>query len=86
MTAYTSVIKAGKYEDDMIPKLAIHAFRHAFERACASSEVLYVKNQQLMRRMQNGQETAVKDLSQAYVAADHLPKVLKRKKKLEETV
>lgn len=46
MTAYTSVIKAGKYEDDMIPKLAIHAFRHAFERACASSEVLYVKNQQ----------------------------------------
>lgn len=86
MTAYTSVIKAGKYEDDMIPKLAIHAFRHAFERACASSEVLYVKNQQLMRRMQNGQETAVKDLSQAYVAAVHLPKVMKRKKKLEETV
>ncbi len=86
MTAYTSVIKAGKYEDDMIPKLAIHAFRHAFERACASSEVLYVKNQQLMRRMQNGQETAVKDLSQAYVAAGYLPKVMKRKKKLEETV
>ncbi|MBL8321998.1 MAG: hypothetical protein JNJ93_06990 [Acinetobacter sp.] len=86
MTAYTLVIKAGKYEDDMIPKLAIHAFRHAFERACASSDVLYVKNQQLMRRMQNGQETAVKDLSQAYVAAGNLPKVMKRKKKLEETV
>lgn len=86
MTAYTSVIKAGKYEDDMIPKLAIHAFRHAFKRACASSEVVYAKNQQLMRRAQNGQETAVKDLSQAYVAADHLPKVLKRKKKLERTI
>ncbi|AYA01728.1 hypothetical protein BEN74_01740 [Acinetobacter sp. WCHAc010034] len=86
MTAYTSVIKAGKYEDDMIPKLAIHAFRHAFEHACASSEVLYVKNQQLMRRMQNGQETAVKDLSQAYVAVSYLPKMLKRKKKLEEIV
>ena len=55
MTAYTSVIKAGKYEDDMIPKLAIHAFRHAFERACASSEVVYAKNQQLIRRAQNGQ-------------------------------
>ncbi|MGE8540945.1 hypothetical protein [Acinetobacter sp. ANC 3813] len=85
MTAFTAVIKAGKYEDDMIPKLAIHAFRNAFERACASSDVVYAKNQQLMRRMQNGQETAVKDLSQAYVAADHLPKVLKRKKKLEGT-
>ncbi|CAM4328033.1 hypothetical protein [Acinetobacter pragensis] len=85
MTAYTSVIKAGKYEDDMIPKLAIHAFRHAFERACASSEVVYAKNQQLMRRDKNGQETAVKDLSQAYVDAEHLPKVLKRKKKFEGT-
>lgn len=86
MTAYTSVIKAGKYEDDMIPKLAVHAFRHAFERACASSEVVYAKNQQLIRRAKNGQETTVKDLSQAYVATSHLPKVLKRKKKLEETV
>lgn len=86
MTAYTSVIKAGKYEDDLIPKLAVHAFRHAFERACASSEVVYAKNQQLMRRTKNGQETTVKDLSQAYVVASHLPKVLKRKKKLEETV
>lgn len=86
MTAYTSVIKAGKYEDDMIPKLAIHAFRHAFERACASSEVVYAKNQQLIRRAQNGQETAVKDLSQAYIAVGHLPRVLKRKKKLERTI
>ncbi|WP_374666151.1 hypothetical protein [Acinetobacter sp.] len=85
MTAYTSVIKAGKYEDDMIPKLAIHAFRHAFERACASSEVVYAKNQLLMRRAVNGQETAVKDLAQAYVDAGPLPKVLKRKKKLAET-
>ncbi len=86
MTAYTPVIKAGKYEDDMIPKLAVHAFRHAFERACASSEVVYAKNLQLMRRAKNGTETAVKDLSQAYVAAGHLPKVLKRRKKIEETV
>ena len=43
MTAYYSLMKASKYEDDMIPKLAIHAFRHAFNKACSIATVVYAK-------------------------------------------
>ena len=85
MTAY-SIMKAGKYEDDMIPKLAIHAFRHAFDKACSVATVVYAKEQQLVQREANGQETVIHDLSQAYVSVDHLPKVLKRKRKQEAAV
>lgn len=82
MTAYT-IMKAGKVEDDMIPKLAIHAFREAFKQACASSIVVYVKDQQLVQRQPNGQESVMKDVSAAYRSAQHLPKTLTRKKKLQ---
>ncbi|OAL84053.1 hypothetical protein [Acinetobacter terrae] len=85
MTAY-SIMKAGKYEDDMIPKLAIHAFRHAFDKACSVATVVYAKEQQLVQREANGQETVIHDLSQAYVSVDYLPKVLKRKRKQEAAV
>ena len=85
MAAYT-IMKAGKYEDDMIPKLAIHAFRHAFDKACSVATVVYAKEQQLVQRQVNGQETVIHDLSQAYVSVDHLPKVLKRKRKQEAAV
>ncbi|MEZ2903478.1 hypothetical protein ACBQ24_12170 [Acinetobacter terrestris] len=85
MTAYT-IMKAGKYEDDMIPKLAIHAFRHAFDKACAVATVVYTKEQQLLQREVNGQETVIRDLSKAYVSVDHLPKVLKRKRTQEAAV
>ena len=85
MTAYT-IMKAGKYEDDMIPKLAVHAFRHAFNKACSVTTVVYAKEQQLVRREANGNETVIHDLSQAYVTADHLPKVLKRNRKQEAAV
>jgi hypothetical protein len=80
MTAYT-IMKAGKYEDDMIPKLAMHAFRHAFNKACSMATVVYTKDQQLVQREANGQETVLQDLSHAYIAAQHIPKVLKRQKK-----
>ena len=86
MTAYTSVMKASQYEDDMIPSLAIHAFRHAFEQASASSTVVYVKGQQLIQRLQNGQEIKLKDVSSDFVQVDSIPQVLKRKKKIVETV
>ena len=86
MTAYTSVMKASQYEDDMIPGLAIHAFRHAFEQASASSTVVYVKGLQLVQRLQNGQEVQLKDVSADFVQVDDLPKILKRKKKIEEIV
>ena len=85
MTAY-SIMKAGKYEDDMIPKLAIHAFRHAFDKACAVATVVYVKEQQLLQREVNGQETVIRDLSKAYVSVNDLPKVLKRKRTQEAAV
>ena len=85
MAAYTD-IKVGKYEDDMIPKLAIHAFRHAFNKACSVATVVYAKDQQLVQREVNGVETILQDLSQCYVTVDHLPKVLKRKKKQEAAV
>ncbi|MFH7766993.1 hypothetical protein [Acinetobacter sp. BSP-28] len=85
MTAYT-IMKAGKYEDDMIPKLAIHAFRHAFNKACAAATVVYAKEQQLVQREVDGQETVIQDLSHAYISVDHLPKVLKRKRKQEAAV
>ena len=86
MTAYTSVMKASQYEDDMIPSLAIRAFRHAFEQASASSTVVYVKGQQLIQRLQNGQEIQLKDVSSDFVQVDSIPQVLKRKKKIAETV
>ena len=86
MTAYYSLMKASKYEDDMIPKLAIHAFRHAFNKACSVATVVYAKDQQLVQREVNGVETVLQDLSQRYVSVDHLPKVLKRKKKQEAAV
>lgn len=86
MTAYTSVMKASQYEDDMIPSLAIHAFRHAFEQASASSTVVYVKGQQLIQRLQNGQEIQLKDVSSDFVQVDSIPQILKRKKKIVETV
>ncbi|WP_166169930.1 hypothetical protein [Acinetobacter sp. SA01] len=85
MTAYT-IMKAGKYEDDMIPKLAIHAFRHAFNKACAVATVVYVKDQQLLQHEANGQETVIADLHQSYISVNHLPKVLKRKRKQEAAV
>ncbi|TCB50772.1 hypothetical protein E0H80_08075 [Acinetobacter sp. ANC 4779] len=85
MTAYT-IMKAGKYEDDMIPKLAIHAFRHAFNKACSVATVVYAKEHQLLQREVNGHETVIRDLSKAYVTVDHLPKVLKRKRKQEAAV
>ncbi|MFC6168364.1 hypothetical protein [Acinetobacter terrestris] len=85
MTAY-SIMKAGKYEDDMIPKLAIHAFRHAFDKACAVATVVYAKEQQLLQREVNGQETVIRDLSKAYVSVNDLPKVLKRKRTQEAAV
>ena len=85
MTAY-SIMKVGKYEDDMIPKLAIHSFRHAFDKACSVATVVYAKEQQLVQREANGQETVIQDLSQAYVSVDHLPKVLKRNRKQEAAV
>ncbi|WP_313034381.1 hypothetical protein [Acinetobacter sp.] len=85
MTAYT-IMKAGKYEDDMILKLAIHAFRHAFTKACATATVVYAKEQQLLQREVNGQETVIADLHQAYRSVDNLPKVLKRKRKQEAAV
>ena len=86
MTAYTSVMKASQYEDDMLPSLAIHAFRHAFEQASASSTVVYVKGQQLIQRLQNGQEIKLKDVSSDFVQVDSIPQILKRKKKIVETV
>ncbi|WP_407303332.1 hypothetical protein [Acinetobacter sp.] len=85
MTAYT-IMKAGKYEDEMIPKLAIHAFRHAFNKACSVATVVYVKEQQLLQREVNGHQTVIQDLSNAYVSVDHLPKVLKRKRMQEAAV
>jgi len=85
MTAYT-IMKAGKYEDDMIPKLAIHAFRHAFNKACAAATVVYAKEQQLLQREVNGQETVIADLHQAYRSVDDLPKILERKRKQEAAV
>ncbi|RKG29625.1 hypothetical protein [Acinetobacter tianfuensis] len=86
MTAYTSVMKAGKYEDEMIPHLAVHAFHQAFVRACSTSDVIFSKNQKLVRRTQHGEEQVLKDLSQAYV--DIVPAVIpmKRKKRLEGAV
>ena len=85
MTAYT-LMKAGKYEDDMIPKLAIHAFHHAFNKACAVATVVYAKDQQLLQHEVNGQETVIADLHQSYISVNHFPKVLKRKRKQEAAV
>lgn len=74
------VMKISRYEDEMIPKLAAHAFRRAFQQACAVSNVVYVKNHQMVQHHVDGREEVLKDLSSAYVHIDQLPKTLKRKK------
>jgi hypothetical protein len=86
MTAYTSVMKAGKYEDEMIPHLAVHAFRQAFMHACSNSDVIFSKNQKLVRRTQLGEVQVLKDLSQAYVDIAPAAVPMRRKKRLESVV
>ena len=85
MTAYT-IMKMDQYQDDMIPKLALYEFRHAFDKACSVATVVYAKDQQLLQREKNGQETVLKDLSTAYISAAHLPSVLKRQRKQQAAV
>lgn len=75
MAAYTD-IKVGKYEDDMIPKLAIHAFQKATTR----SSVVYAKAEQLVERDIHGNETVLQDLSHAYVDVGVLPTLTRKKK------
>ncbi|MBJ7434839.1 hypothetical protein [Acinetobacter johnsonii] len=79
MAAYTD-IKVGKYEDDMIPKLAIHAFHDAFQKAITRSSVVYAKAEQLVERDIHGNETVLQDLSNAYVDVGVLPTLTRKKK------
>ncbi|TCB66421.1 hypothetical protein [Acinetobacter sp. ANC 4178] len=74
------IMRVSRYDDEMIPKLATHAFRHAFQHACAVSQVVYVKDHQMLQRNIDGHEVVLKDVSQAYIPMGQLPKTLKRKK------
>ena len=80
MTAYYSLMKASKYEDDMIPKLAIHAFHDAFQKATTRSSVVYAKAEQLVERDIHGNETVLQDLSHAYIDVGVLPTLTRKKK------
>lgn len=53
MTAFT-IMKMSLQEEDLLPELAIQAFRHAFEKASASSTVVYVKDGKLLKRFPSG--------------------------------
>lgn len=80
MTAFTTM-KMSLQEEDLLPELAIQAFRHAFEKASASSTVVYVKDGQLLKRFPSGEIQVLQDLSSSYQTLATSQRIFKRKKK-----
>lgn len=70
-------------DEAFIPKLAIHAFHQAFESAHSTAEaVVYVEDNQLVQKQENGDIVVLKDLTTAYLSPKLKHNVLKRKRKM----
>jgi len=80
MTAFT-IMKMSTQEESLLPKLAVEAFRNAFEEASESSTVVYAKGHQLLKQYPTGETEVIKDISGAYTAIEASRTLLKRKKK-----
>ena len=81
MSIFT-MMKTTVREEALIPTLAVDAFQHAFEYANSTAEiVVYVENQQLLKKLENGDVIVLKDLSHAYESPELKHAVLKRKRK-----
>ncbi|WP_343619700.1 hypothetical protein [Acinetobacter proteolyticus] len=80
MTAFT-IMKMSTQEESLLPKLAVEAFRNAFEEASESSSVVYAKGHQLLKQHPTGETEVIKDISGAYTTIEASRTLLKRKKK-----
>ena len=80
MTAFT-IMKMSMQEEDHLPDLAVQAFRNAFKQASECSEVVYVKDRQLLKRFPNGEIKVLQDLSTSYQSLATSQRIFKRKKK-----
>ncbi|EEY87265.1 hypothetical protein HMPREF0018_00012 [Acinetobacter radioresistens SH164] len=86
MSALT-MMNMSMHEEAMIPKLAIQAFRHAFEQACASSEVVYTEQHKLVKHLPDGEKVFLKDTGHAYQSIQPQQRqVMKRRKKQETAI
>ncbi|ENV78864.1 hypothetical protein N7574_08760 [Acinetobacter ursingii] len=81
MTAFVPM-KASLREDEMIPHLAVEAFRHAFCQASQSASVVYAKDQYLLKQSCNGETQILKNISSYYTDIAVSETTLKRKKKV----
>lgn len=86
MTALT-MMNMTMQEEDLIPQLAVQAFRHAFEKASASSTVVYTEQHKLIKHMPSGEKLVLKDAQAAYQSIQPQQRqLLKRRKKQESAV
>lgn len=86
MTTFT-VMKTTFQEESLIPNLAVQAFQEAFENTHSKAcDVVYVENAQLLKKQANGQIVLIKNLPDAYVAAESKHSVFKRNSKKLLTV
>ncbi|MBJ9986667.1 hypothetical protein IAE19_14630 [Acinetobacter sp. S40] len=81
MTAFVAM-KASLREEEMIPHLAVEAFRHAFFHASQSSSVVYAKDQYLLKQSSNGEIEVLKNIASYYIDVPVSETILKRKKKV----
>lgn len=81
MSTFTAM-KTTVLEEAHIPVLAVNAFHQAFEDATSTLEaVVYVENNQLLKKRENGQVIVLKGLQNAYSTPTLKHDVLKRKRK-----
>lgn len=81
MSTFT-MMKTTVREEAQIPALAVNAFQQAFEYANSTAEtVVYAENQQLLKKLENGDVVILKDLSYAYESPQLQHTILKRKRK-----
>ena len=81
MNAFTTM-QMDEQEEDHLPELAVHAFRHAFEKASASFPVVYVNNHLLLKHFPTGEIEVLKNVAASYQTLTTSQRIFKRKKKL----
>lgn len=75
-------MKTTVLEEAQIPMLAVHAFHQAFKHASKTHEtVVYAENNQLLKKLENGDVIVLKGLQNAYSTPTLKQDVLKRKRK-----
>lgn len=75
-------MKTTVLEEAQIPMFAVHAFHQAFTDASKTSEaVVYAENNQLLKKLENGDVIVLKGLQTAYSIPTLKRDVLKRKRK-----